>query len=169
MVAPRLVREIRRGGEVVERPERRVLVDKICSSSALRKVRECLEEVGTTGTAKQFFRDTTLFKIAGKTGTAQFAQDGIKYSDGYYLGTMVLYFPADEPKYTVLTAMFTRRGRGTTYYGAGLSGPVEQQIVNYIYNRQREWYGRVEETDDAHYARTVKGATSPRSARRRAN
>jgi len=123
MVAPRLVREIRRGGEVVERPERRVLVDKICSSSALRKVRECLEEVGTTGTAKQFFRDTTLFKIAGKTGTAQFAQDGIKYSDGYYLGTMVLYFPADEPKYTVLTAMFTRRGRGTTYYGAGLSGP----------------------------------------------
>ena len=39
MVAPRLVREIRRGGEVVERPERRVLVDKICSSSALRKVR----------------------------------------------------------------------------------------------------------------------------------
>ena len=70
---------------------------------------------------------------------------------------MVLYFPADEPKYTVLTAMFTRRGRGTTYYGAGLSGPVEQQIVNYIYNRQREWYGRVEETDDAHYARTVKG------------
>lgn len=33
MVAPRLVREIRRGGEVVERPERRVLVDKICSSS----------------------------------------------------------------------------------------------------------------------------------------
>ena len=157
MVAPRLVREIRRGGEVVERPERRVLVDKICSSSALRKVRECLEEVGTTGTAKQFFRDTTLFKIAGKTGTAQFAQDGIKYSDGYYLGTMVLYFPADEPKYTVLTAMFTRRGRGTTYYGAGLSGPVEQQIVNYIYNRQREWYGRVEETDDAHYARTVKG------------
>ena len=135
----------------------RVLVDKICSSSALRKVRECLEEVGTTGTAKQFFRDTTLFKIAGKTGTAQFAQDGIKYSDGYYLGTMVLYFPADEPKYTVLTAMFTRRGRGTTYYGAGLSGPVEQQIVNYIYNRQREWYGRVEETDDAHYARTVKG------------
>lgn len=120
-------------------------------------MRECLEEVGTTGTAKQFFRDTTLFKIAGKTGTAQFAQDGIKYSDGYYLGTMVLYFPADEPKYTVLTAMFTRRGRGTTYYGAGLSGPVEQQIVNYIYNRQREWYGRVEETDDAHYARTVKG------------
>ena len=193
MVAPRLVREIRRGGEVVERPERRVLVDKICSSSALRKVRwwmnmtlqgwneklkpyigkphnhfccECLEEVGTTGTAKQFFRDTTLFKIAGKTGTAQFAQDGIKYSDGYYLGTMVLYFPADEPKYTVLTAMFTRRGRGTTYYGAGLSGPVEQQIVNYIYNRQREWYGRVGKTDDAHYARTVI-ATSPRSARRR--
>ena len=81
MVAPRLVREIRRGGEVVERPERRVLVDKICSSSALRKVRECLEEVGTTGTAKQFFRDTTLFKIAGKTGTTSSNYD--RYFVGY--------------------------------------------------------------------------------------
>ena len=70
---------------------------------------------------------------------------------------MVLYFPADKPKYTVLTAMFTRRGLGTTYYGAGLSGPVEQQIVNYIYNRQQEWYGRVEEADEASYAHTVKG------------
>ena len=60
MVAPRLVREIRRGGEVVERPERRVLVDKICSSSALRKVRECLEEVGTTGTASSSSADDAL-------------------------------------------------------------------------------------------------------------
>ena len=157
MVAPRLIREIRRGDEVVARNEPRVLVDRICSASSLRKVRECLEEVGTTGTAQRFFRDTTLFKIAGKTGTAQYAQGGIKYSDGYYLGTMVLYFPADKPKYTVLTAMFTRRGLGTTYYGAGLSGPVEQQIVNYIYNRQQEWYGRVGEADEAQFARTVKG------------
>ncbi len=82
---------------------------------------------------------------------------------------MVLYFPADEPKYTVLTAMVHPPRTGTTYYGAGLSGPVEQQIVNYIYNRQREWYGRVEETDDAHTPARSRGATSPRSARRRAN
>ena len=157
MVAPRLIREIRRGDEVVERPARRVLVDRICSSESLRRVRECLEEVGTTGTAKLFFRDTTLYKIAGKTGTAQFAQDGIKYSDGYYLGTMVLYFPADKPKYTVLTAIFTRRGLGATYYGAGLSGPVEQQIVNYIYNRRHEWCGHVDPAEEKRYAPAVKG------------
>ena len=48
---------------------------------ALRKVRECLEEVGTTGTAKQFFRDTTLFKIAGKTGTTSSNYD--RYFVGY--------------------------------------------------------------------------------------
>ena len=148
--------------EGVYKPLRIVLTDdvgggdqRIFSKNTTREVLSMMREVVDEGTGKR--AAIPGVSVAGKTGTAQFAQDGIKYSDGYYLGTMVLYFPADEPKYTVLTAMFTRRGRGTTYYGAGLSGPVEQQIVNYIYNRQREWYGRVEETDDAHYARTVKG------------
>ena len=151
---PRTYIEVRdnKGNLVLENKQESWVAMK---ESTAYSINELLKGVVRSGTGTEAaFSGMT---IAGKTGTAQFAQDGIKYSDGYYLGTMVLYFPADEPKYTVLTAMFTRRGRGTTYYGAGLSGPVEQQIVNYIYNRQREWYGRVEETDDAHYARTVKG------------
>ncbi len=156
MVAPRLIKEIRRGGKVKKRMQTQVLVPKICSQSSLKKVRECLEEVGTTGTAKRFFRDTTFYKIAGKTGTAQYAQNGKRYSDGYYLGTMVLYFPADKPKYTVLTALFTRRGLGDIY-GAGLSGPVESDIVNYIYKRNQQWYTSVEPTEQKQYAHSVKG------------
>ena len=61
MMAPRLIREVRRGGKTVDRFPPRVLVDRICSQSTLRKVRECLEEVALTGTAKYYFGDTARF------------------------------------------------------------------------------------------------------------
>lgn len=157
MVAPRLIREIRRGDRTVERVPTRVLVDRICSGSTLRKVRECLEEVAATGTAKYYFGDTSRFRVGAKTGTAKFAQGGIHYSDGYYLGTMVTYLPADDPRYTVLTCVFTRRGNGTTYYGAGLAGPVEQQVAAYLYNREHDWFARVEEAGTERSPMRIKG------------
>lgn len=132
MVAPRLIREIRRGDKVIERMKTEVLVDRICSPGSLRKVRECLEEVAKSGTAKYYFGDTTRFSVGAKTGTAKFAQGDIHYSDGYYLGTMATYLPADKPRYTLLTSIFTRRGYGTTYYGAGLAGPVQRQVAAYL-------------------------------------
>lgn len=157
MMAPRLIREVRRGGKTVDRFPPRVLVDRICSSGALDVVRECLEETARTGTAKAYFRDTLSFRVAGKTGTAKFAQSGIKYSDGYYLGSMAVYFPADNPKYTVMTSVFTRRGRGTTVYGAGLAGPVERDIVHYIYYRDEDWHQILTPSRDKHYPARVKG------------
>lgn len=157
MMAPRLIREVRRGGKTVDRFPPRVLVDRICSSGALDVVRECLEETARTGTAKAYFRDTLSFRVAGKTGTAKFAQSGIKYSDGYYLGSMAVYFPADNPKYTVMTSIFTRRGRGTTVYGAGLAGPVERDIVHYIYYRDEDWHQALTPSREKHYPARVKG------------
>ncbi len=157
MVAPRLISEVRRGETVVDRFPTRVINERICSDQTLMVVRECLEETARTGTAKQFFRDTLSFRVAGKTGTAKFAQSGIKYSDGYYLGTMVVYFPADNPKYTVMTSIFTRRGRGTTVYGAGLAGPVEREIVNYIYYRDEDWHQNLTPSEKERYPHHVKG------------
>lgn len=157
MMAPRLIREVRRNGRTVDEFPPRVLVDRICSGSSLDVVRECLEETARTGTAKAYFRDTLAFRVAGKTGTAKFAQSGIKYSDGYYLGSMAVYFPADNPKYTVMTSVFTRRGRGTTVYGAGLAGPVERDIVNYIYYRDEDWHQTLTPSREKHYPARVKG------------
>ena len=157
MMAPRLIREVQRNGRTVDEFPPRVLVDRICSGSSLDVVRECLEETARTGTAKAYFRDTLAFRVAGKTGTAKFAQSGIKYSDGYYLGSMAVYFPADNPKYTVMTSVFTRRGRGTTVYGAGLAGPVERDIVNYIYYRDEDWHQTLTPSREKHYPARVKG------------
>ena len=157
MVAPRLIREVRRGTRVVEEYPTQVLVERICSNATLKIVRECLEETARSGTAHAYFRDTVLLRVGAKTGTAKVAQSGIKYSDGYYLGSMVTYFPADNPKYTVMTAVFTRRGRGTTVYGAGLAGPVQRDIVNYMFYRDEEWHQTVTPSDEEHYPSRVKG------------
>lgn len=165
MVAPRLISEVRRGDNVVDRFPTRVINERICSDEALMVVRECLEETARTGTAKQYFRDTLSFRVAGKTGTAKFAQSGIKYSDGYYLGTMVVYFPADNPKYTVMTSIFTHRSRGATYYGAGLAGPVERDIVNYIYYRDEDWHQNLTPSKKEKYPTHVKGGNIARIRR----
>ena len=120
MISPILVRELRRGDDVVEHFKARTLVDKICSERTLREVRKLLESVGTEGTGAGFFRDTTLYTVAAKTGTAQYADDKIGYRDGYYIGSMVAYFPAHNPRYTVLTTIHTKRQAGKSYYGPAL-------------------------------------------------
>lgn len=161
MVAPRLVKELRRGDKVVESFPVRVMEEQICSPEALKVVHECLVETARTGTTKLFFKDTTAFRVASKTGTAKVAQrgdgGGATYSERYYMGTVAAYFPADKPKYTILTSILTNRNRGHRYYGAGLAGPVVRDVVNYIYYRDEEWHQQMKPTEQKHYPLHVKG------------
>lgn len=157
MISPRLIRELRRGDEVVKQFKTQTLVDKICSESTLRQVQNLLESVGTEGTGAGFFRDTTLYSVATKTGTAQYADDKIGYRDGYYVGSMVAYFPAENPRYTVLTTIHTKRQSGKAYYGGPLSGPVVKKVVTYLYNREHDWREPTERTGGKYYPQQIKG------------
>lgn len=162
MVAPRFVSALKRGEQTVEEFPTQVLVDKIVDNKALESVRKCLEEVALTGTAKEYFGEKACaFRVGTKTGTAKYAskigETKIEYKDGYYLGSMVTYFPADKPKYTVMTAIFKRRGDGTTVYGAGLAGPVQKQICTFLYNRNTNWAGEIAEEGEEHRPTDVKG------------
>ena len=156
MVAPRLIREVRRDDDVVEEFPTRILVDKICSDGTLAIAHDCMVETARTGTAASFFRDTTSFRVAAKTGTAQYVQ-GVRRSDGYYYGSMVVYFPAESPKYTIMAGVLTRRGRGGSVYGAGLAGPVMRDIVYNIYYRDEEWHQELAPSTTEHYPTRVKG------------
>ncbi len=158
MVAPRLVTKLVKDDEIVKEIPVEVLNDKICSDKTLEMVRECLEGVAERGTAKEDFGEGKVpFRAGAKTGTAQFSQGKIIYDDGYYIGSMVTYFPAENPRYTVLTEIFKKRGTGTTYYGAGLVGDVNQKVSTFIYNRENDWYGRVERVDFDHHPTDIKG------------
>ena len=152
MVAPVLVREIRRDGETVERFKTHTLRDKICSDRTLKIVRDCLEEVAKTGTASAYFRDTTRLRVAAKTGTAQVTSGAA----GYYLGSMAAYFPADKPRYTVLTTIQTH---SHNYYGASLAGPVVKRVVDYLYAREHDWSARLEREGGRRYPEQIKGGS----------
>ena len=156
MISPVLVRELRRGDRVEERFESRTISSSVCSRQTLRIVRECLQAVCTEGTASAFFRDTTRVRVAAKTGTAQIT-DARSREGRYYLGSMVAFFPADAPRYTVLTTIETRAQAGKAYYGGPLAGPVVKRMVDYLYNRGHDWYGRVGGDGPRRYPERVKG------------
>ncbi len=175
MVAPKLIKEYGRNGRVISNNKIDVLNPKICSDKTLSTLRSYLEDVATEGTASAYMGGFKEFKVGAKTGTATVVQDTISYGDQYYLGSMVTYMPADKPRYTVLTAIFTRRGNGA-YYGGPLTGNVQRNIVQYLYNSQEEWYDRVESGSTKYYPEHIKGGEvaqieeiayqlSPRTAR----
>ncbi len=157
MVAPRLIKEIRRGDKVMERFPTKTLVSKICSQRTLKKAQELLIEVVDSGTANWYLGKFEGMKVGAKTGTAQVAQNGLSYKDGYYLGSMVGYMPADKPRYTVMTAVYTRIMRGPTIYGAGLAGPVVRDVMRYLYNRDQEWRAPIDTIRTTSYPSRIKG------------
>jgi len=155
-IAPVLVRELRRNGETVERFDTRTLRSSICSRATLQTVRRCLEAVCTEGTASRFFSDTARIRVAAKTGTAQIT-DARSREGRYYLGSMVAYFPADDPQYTVLTTIETKAQPGKAYYGGPLAGPVVKRMVDYIYSHNQDWYGRIDRSGERRRPERIKG------------
>ena len=151
MVAPKLIRELRKDGRTIQKFETKVLNERICSPASLAKVQKCLEEVALTGTARQhFIRDTALFRVAAKTGTAEL-------SDTEHLGSMVAYFPTDAPKYTI---MVTVKSGGGAYYGTQVAGPVVRDIIYSLYTMESEWRNQIEPSTVPHRPTQVKGGNT---------
>src|SRR5690606_34033915 len=125
MVKPQLVKEIRDNGVLIKKFETEVLNPKIVRNETLRKAQRMLELVCEKGTARSL--QNPWFRIAGKTGTAQVAtgQDG--YQKGMYLASFAGYFPADNPKYSVIVTI--NNPRGGAYYGGSVAGPVFKEIA----------------------------------------
>ncbi len=157
MVAPKLVKEIRDDGRVVQRFDTEVAVDHICSQSTVDTLKSFLREVCVTGTGYGYLGKFEGFDVSAKTGTAQYSQDGHAYGDGYYLASMVGFMPTEKPKYSVMTMIHTRRGRGTTIYGAGLAGPVMQKIMQRLYNIEHDWHTRLDTIPERSYPTDIKG------------
>jgi len=132
MMKPYLVHSIREYGKDVHVYEPTVLEEQIADSAAVRQLRACAEEVVLTGTGEHI--KSPFYRIAGKTGTAQFNDPakGIRYTDRVYQGTFVGYFPADKPRYTMCVVIRTKPHAGT-YYGGSLSAPVFRMVADKIF------------------------------------
>ncbi|MNK12348.1 Stage V sporulation protein D [compost metagenome] len=138
-IAPLFVKEIRRLGNPIEQYEARVISDRISSEKTIKKLQAMLESVVTKGTGK--LMGSPLYRVAGKTGTAQVA-DGRRGYKGKrsYQASFCGYFPADKPKYSIMVSI---NGPKNGYYGATVAGPVFKEIADRIYASDMEMYNNI--------------------------
>jgi cell division protein FtsI (penicillin-binding protein 3) len=130
MMKPYLVSAIKEYGKDVQTFKPEVLVEHIGSPEVIAQLKECTQAVVREGTAKNI--SSPFYTIAGKTGTAQVADKGITYRDGYYQGSFVGYFPADKPMYTICVVIRTRP-HSNIYYGGAVAAPVFRMIADKIF------------------------------------
>jgi cell division protein FtsI (penicillin-binding protein 3) len=132
MVKPRIVERILFYGKTIKEFKTEIIDPSICSRQTLVKMKSMLEGVVENGTAKNLNNEN--FKIAGKTGTAQIANEKYGYkvdSKVSYQASFVGYFPAEKPEYTCIVVV--NSPTSDVYYGNLVAGPVFREIAKKIY------------------------------------
>ena len=86
-----------------------------------------LRRVVESGTARSL--NTDGYSIAGKTGTCQ---TGYGKGNLQYIASFCGYFPADEPRYSIIVTV-TEPDKSKGYYGGAIAGPVFKNIARRVY------------------------------------
>lgn len=100
---------------------------QVISKEASDKMRRALECVVALGSGRKAYVDG--YRVGGKTGTAQIAENGV-YQDGRYVLSFIAAAPMDDPKVVVYFAM--REPKNTIQYGGTTIGPIMGSILQEI-------------------------------------
>lgn len=148
MMRPRFVKHVEKDGRILYSFAPEVIKDQICKPETMEKIQNILIRVVNEGVAKK--AGSKQFQVAGKTGTAQVAQNG-GYHNGtmHYLVSFCGYFPAEAPKYTCIVAM---RKRGSPASGGTQCGPVFKAIAERVY--AKDLTKTLEEANDTLHVHT---------------
>ena len=131
MVKPKFIEEIREDGIPIKKFKTEIVNPSICSKSTLGKAQSMLKGVVIRGTAKAL--KNKYYTLAGKTGTAVIADENKGYGVGgtkKYQASFCGYFPADDPKYSIIVVIVGPKG---AYYGGSVAGPVFKGIADKVY------------------------------------
>lgn len=142
MVKPYLVEAFEKDGKAVKKFGTEILNGSICKSKTADTLVTALRAVVLEGTGKGL-KDAKC-QVAGKTGTARipFNDNGKsvyidKDKNRQHQATFVGFFPADNPKYTVILVMYSTKGPHNLY--GAFSVPAYKNIVDEIYSLDSEW------------------------------
>ena len=102
-------------------------VNRVLSPRNSKWLRGVLRQVVVRGTGRP--ADSSLVHVAGKTGTAQVAHGG-KYVKGRYNASMIGFWPANNPEYTMLIVFGDVTGK--LYYGGSVAGPIFKNIIDEV-------------------------------------
>lgn len=125
MMRPRFVKSVMKDGKIVaEFPPEKVMERRIAKPQTIKTMQTILEHVVSQGLGRK--AGSRMFKVAGKTGTAQIAEGG-GYKTGvvkYWL-SFAGYFPANNPRYSCIVCL---KKSGLPASGGGMSGVVFHHI-----------------------------------------
>ena len=147
MMKPYLVESIEKDGKVIKKYEPSALNSSICSPATADTVTRALRAVVNSGTATRL--KGAKLPVAGKTGTARVVltaseRNGSRdsYSDPSgkkkFQGTFVGFFPADDPKYTILVTVYSYLSH-RNFYGGTKPALAVRDIVDQLYAIDPEW------------------------------
>jgi cell division protein FtsI (penicillin-binding protein 3) len=131
-----------KNGETIAEYPPQVIKERIARPQAIKTMQTILEHVVSQGLGRK--AGSQLFKVAGKTGTAQVADQHGGYHSGitrYWL-SFAGYFPANDPKYTCIVCI---KKTGLPASGGGMSGVVFHHIAEGVMARYLKL-----SVDDAH-------------------
>ncbi len=135
MMKPRFVKAEMDHGKVVREFPPEVIREKMCSQKTLDDIHEILENVVSKGLGKRAGNGGKLFKVSGKTGTAQMAAAGGRgYHSGIpqYMISFCGFYPSDAPKYTTIVCIVKD---GLPASGGLHCGPVFREISEYVMSK----------------------------------
>lgn len=97
---------------------------RVISEETSKMVRDALESVVAQGTGGKAFVDS--YRIGGKTGTAQKAQNG-RYLENNHIVSFIGFAPADNPQLVVYVAV--DNPKGTVQFGGQVTAPIVGSIM----------------------------------------
>ena len=134
MMKPYLVEDIEQNGIVINKYGP-ALMSTVCSKAVADTITRALKAVTEEGTARRL-KDAKL-TVAGKTGTSFGTYAGGGYTDEYgrhkYQGTFVGFFPAEDPRYSVICTVFSKP-TSKQFQGGGIPARAIKALVNELYN-----------------------------------
>jgi cell division protein FtsI (penicillin-binding protein 3) len=134
MVKPLFVREIRNNSKIIQKFDPTLINENIASPKTIALLQSMMEGVVLRGTARNI--KNNYYSIAGKTGTAQIAQNNKGFNKTNYKASFCGYFPAEDPAYSIIVSI--SNPRSGQYYGNIVAAPVFKNISDRIYASQIE-------------------------------
>jgi len=128
MMQPRFVTKLVKDGKTIREFPPVVLKERIAKKETITMMQTILEHVVSQGLGRKAAPLSRAFKVAGKTGTAQIADEHGGYHSGttrYWL-SFAGFFPADAPRYSCIVCI---RKTGLPASGGGMSGVVFRHIA----------------------------------------
>ncbi|KPV45314.1 stage V sporulation protein D [Alicyclobacillus ferrooxydans] len=112
-------------GQVIQEVQPKV-VRRVISTQTATQVRQALESVVANGSGNKAYLEG--YRVAGKTGTAQVAQNG-HYAAGHYIVSFIGMAPANNPKVVVYIAIDHPRPKAGVVFGGVIAAPIVGRII----------------------------------------